>query len=69
MPGIAFLKGAFRDKLINIGKQRDKVTQPGSVAVNHARLWISRQQFESAPGYSFYIWFNDQPCSVHSTAA
>jgi hypothetical protein len=28
--------------------------QPGSVAVNHAGLWIPRQQFESAPGYLLY---------------
>ena len=33
------------------------IAQSGSVAVNHARPWILRQQFESAPDYIFRFFF------------
>ena len=52
MPGIPS-ETANQSTLLVYGRQQNRRTQPGSVAVNHPRLWISRQQFESAPGYSF----------------
>ena len=40
--------------------------QPGSVAVNHAGLWIPRQQFESAPGYTFLSLFSSEERRDHA---
>ena len=40
------------------GQEEEMREQPGSVAVNHAGLWIPRQQFESAPGYRTFF-----PCA------
>ena len=37
------------------GFNRSQLFQSGSVAVNHVRLWILRQQFESAPDYSLIL--------------
>lgn len=48
--------------LIIVQEQQNKAKQPGSVAVNHGGLWIPRQQFESAPGYSLFVTFFVHHC-------